>query len=238
MHPAPGIRVRAARGIEIRVDAPVATPSEQLEAWIHGPAVTAILYQRKRTPLHASAIGFDGGVVAILAPSGTGKSSLAAHLLGRGYHLVTDDVLAVTRDPALGAIGYPGPAWLRLPRETHERSVSGDLDVVRPDSDDRLLVAPRRPVPPGPRPIRALVLLRIGGERVSAAPLEGTRLLTGLRQLVHRPRLAHWLGTEAAVFDDLSLLTRRVPAWEISRPASGWTLPECGAMIQQLVPGG
>jgi hypothetical protein len=44
---------------------------------------------------HASAVTTPGGVAAFVAPSGTGKTSVAAHLIARGATLVTDDVLAL-----------------------------------------------------------------------------------------------------------------------------------------------
>jgi hypothetical protein len=45
--------------------------------------------------MHASAVAFGGRAVAITAGSGSGKTSLAAHLLDLEGDLVTDDVLAL-----------------------------------------------------------------------------------------------------------------------------------------------
>ncbi len=59
--------------------------------------------------LHASAVGVGGRAVAFTAASGTGKSSLAAHLVAAGATFLTDDVLALesTGDTVLA---HPGPA--------------------------------------------------------------------------------------------------------------------------------
>ncbi|HSD77330.1 MAG TPA: hypothetical protein VLA98_07985, partial [Solirubrobacteraceae bacterium] len=48
--------------------------------------------------LHAGAVASDQGALAIVAPSGGGKSSLVAELVRRGRRLITDDVLVVTTD--------------------------------------------------------------------------------------------------------------------------------------------
>jgi hypothetical protein len=62
---------------------------------------------------HASAVLVDGRVVAFGAPSGTGKSSIAAHLVAGGGELVTDDVLAME---ARGdtVVAHRGPGFLNL----------------------------------------------------------------------------------------------------------------------------
>ena len=60
-------------------------------------------------PLHASAVGLRGRAVAFTAASGTGKSSLAAHLVATGATFLTDDVLAL-ESVADDVIAHAGPA--------------------------------------------------------------------------------------------------------------------------------
>jgi hypothetical protein len=62
---------------------------------------------RGRELLHGSAVELDGRTVLFVAASGTGKTSLAAHLVAGGGSLLTDDVLALEcRDGDL--LGHPG----------------------------------------------------------------------------------------------------------------------------------
>ncbi len=79
--------------------------------------------------LHASAVGIEGKAVAFTAPSGTGKSSLAAHLVAAGATFLTDDVLALERGPR-GVLAHPGPA--RAGVAAHE------LRSMTPDGRNRL----------------------------------------------------------------------------------------------------
>lgn len=75
--------------------------------------------------VHASVVAFAGRGVLILGASGTGKSELAARLIGRGAGLVADDrVRLVRRGDALvasapariaGLIEARGIGLLRLP---------------------------------------------------------------------------------------------------------------------------
>jgi hypothetical protein len=57
---------------------------------------------------HASAVAIGGQAVALVAASGTGKSSVAAHMVAGGAAFVTDDVLAL--EPVGGTVlAHPGP---------------------------------------------------------------------------------------------------------------------------------
>jgi hypothetical protein len=58
--------------------------------------------------LHAGCVAMDGRAYALAAASGTGKSSVALHLVANGARFVTDDILAAeARDH--GITVYPGP---------------------------------------------------------------------------------------------------------------------------------
>jgi len=62
---------------------------------------------------HASAVELGGRTVAFVAASGTGKTSLAAHLVAGGAGFVTDDVLAL--EAADGTVvAHPGANVLHL----------------------------------------------------------------------------------------------------------------------------
>lgn len=74
---------------------------------------------------HASAVAVGGRVLAFVAASGTGKTSVAAHLVARGATFVTDDVLALeaTRH---GVLCHPGPPMLGVePGEVERMSADG-----------------------------------------------------------------------------------------------------------------
>ncbi len=72
--------------------------------------------------LHAGAVEIAGGVVAVMAPSGGGKSTLVAELSARGGTLVSDDVLVLTAGPD-GVRAQPGSPHLSL---VDDRSAPGE----------------------------------------------------------------------------------------------------------------
>lgn len=63
--------------------------------------------------VHASAVAWDGGVVAFVGPSGAGKTTLATRLVAREAALITDDALALEmRDD--GIVAHPGPPFVAI----------------------------------------------------------------------------------------------------------------------------
>ena len=78
--------------------------------------IPSISVMRGYEALHAAAVESPDGVVAIMAPSGTGKSTLAAELLRRGWPLFADDVLVL--DGQAGAVvAHPGTAHMNVAQE-------------------------------------------------------------------------------------------------------------------------
>jgi hypothetical protein len=78
---------------------------------------------------HASAVAVDGRGYGFIAPSGTGKTSVAAHLVARGATFVADDVLAL--EPHAGGIRvHPGGGMASV----H----ASELRAIDPARRDRL----------------------------------------------------------------------------------------------------
>lgn len=76
-----------------------------------GSAFGALIHQRGMLPMHGSSISINGKGYIFSGVSGAGKSTLAAGLLGRGYHLLSDDISVVSLDNSNKPIiyaGYPG----------------------------------------------------------------------------------------------------------------------------------
>jgi hypothetical protein len=78
--------------------------------------------------LHASAVVRQGALVALIANTGGGKSSLAAEFVHRGATLFCDDILMLRRQ--LGSVAaYPGPALMNIPRS--DRGPEGARTLAR-----------------------------------------------------------------------------------------------------------
>lgn len=127
-----------------------------------------------REGLHAAAVLTPRGVVAIAAPGGMGKSTLAAELARRGHRFFCDDVLVIGGDG--GAVAaYPGSPQMNL--ELADDPADPGADPA-PGATIAVLAGERWVAVEGaatrPAPVAAIVLL----ERAPGLTLEARALPT------------------------------------------------------------
>jgi hypothetical protein len=83
-------------GREITISPFKGANEDKLRLFILGSCMGALLLQRKILPLHGSAIAKNGKAYALIGDSGAGKSTLASLLMGKGYSILSDDVIAIS----------------------------------------------------------------------------------------------------------------------------------------------
>lgn len=114
-------RIAVSGGARIEVDLNANADRRAIALMLQGPGLNAIIRQRGLVMLHASGVRIAGGCVAIIGPSGAGKSTLAAALATRGFSLVADDGIVVSRGRVMPA--YPSvKLW---PASSAHLSLSG-----------------------------------------------------------------------------------------------------------------
>src|SRR4051812_46012884 len=111
--------------------------------------------------LHASAVTLGGRAVALIGPTGAGKTSLALRLVAAGGGFLTDDVLAL--DEEEGELrAHPGAGLLSVrpaEKETIDRSTWRRLGSVIGHSGKTYLALPRHE---SPAPLAGIYFLRSG----------------------------------------------------------------------------
>ncbi len=108
-------RIESGREILIR-PAPGARV-EDVRQYLYGVAMTAILYQRGESPIHAGAISVDGRAHLFCGESGAGKSTLMAQLRRHGVHVLCDDVGVLRQGPDDVVRFYHGVPRVKLWRD-------------------------------------------------------------------------------------------------------------------------
>lgn len=206
-------------GREIVVEPDANALPLDVRAYLLGAIFVVVCQQRGLLPLHASAIAGKSGVVAFLANSGHGKSTLAAHLAQRGFRVLADDVCLIdVAQPA--AMVIPTAPWLKLWRNSLENLGREAKGLDRVFSDDDKYRLPLAPVFE-PEPILKLVFLEDNEEsfttteikevpRVEAVPL--------LMNLTHHSYLLEATGQREENFLRCGRVLSQARAYRLIRP--------------------
>jgi hypothetical protein len=171
---------------------------------LEGPVLLHALAGFGAFALHASAVRWqDGAVQALIADSGTGKSTLAAHAIAHGWQRVADDLLPVTAEGERGALAWPRYRQPKLPADAQwpgpESLPLGALVALQRGPSTR-----REALTPAAAAdlfLRNTVATRIFSRAGLAAHLQASAAIAGE---VAKGKLAAWRLTVPDRADDLS----------------------------------
>jgi hypothetical protein len=191
-----------------------------VRAYLLGTLFVALCQQRRLLPLHASAVSSKRGVVAFLARSGQGKSSLAAYLAKRGFSVLADDVCLIDSSSSGPAMVIPTAPWLKLWRNSLEhlgRQVQGLERVFSEDDKYRLPLADTL----HPEPIGQLVFLETNPNEGSATEMEelsAVEAIPLLMDLTHQAYVLQATGQLEQSFLRCSRVSSQARAYRLIRP--------------------
>ena len=191
-------------------------PEEAARADVIGRVLAVAMHVQGAFTLHASAVAPRPGVgIALLAPKGFGKSTLAAALLRGGARLLSDDAAPV-RVPAEGpALLSPGIHQVRLWGDSAER-----VGLASPSAEGRKVVVTEfdeQQVTRSAVAFDAAYVLRPTAAGPGVPPVERVRLgeIEGAMALVEQAKVGALLGgREGPAFFEMAMsVARRVPVY-------------------------
>jgi hypothetical protein len=220
-------------GREIVVDLDDTAPALDVRSYLLGSIFVVLCQQRGLLPLHASAIAGKSGVVAFLANSGQGKSTLAAHLAQRGFRVLADDVCLVDATQPGPAMVIPTAHWLKLWRNSLENLGRGADGLDRVFSEDDKYRLPLTAALT-PEPIIKLVFLE--GNDVSSVTTEieevpRVQAVPLLMNLTHHSYLLEVTGQQEENFLRCGRVLSQARAYRLVRP---WGLMHLESTIDVL----
>lgn len=205
-------------GAWIEVDVAQDADPAAVRLYLLGSAFGVLLHQRGEIPLHVSAVVVGGAVWAFTAPSGTGKSTLAAGLhLHAGLPLLADDV-AVVRFSDVGEppLVYPGPPVLKLdPVVLHSVPMPASMERLPEycNSPKERIRIPGSYVD-GPLPLAGVILLERDPEArepgLVLSSINGVEAFRAAHEAVYRLSLAIEFVSQPALFARLGRLVNEV----------------------------
>ncbi len=202
-----------------------------VRAYLLGTLFVVLCQQRKLLPLHASAVSDGKGVVAFLARSGQGKSSLAAHLAQRGFHVLADDVCLIDSSQAHEAMVIPTAPWLKLWRNSLQNLGWQAEGLERVFSEDDKYRLPLESVLQ-PEPIRKLVFLEVEeGSVTEIQEVSAIAAIPLLMNLTHQAYVLQATGQRQESFLRCSRVSSQARAYRLIRP---WGLTHLQSTVDAL----
>lgn len=198
-----------------------------------GRCLALVQHQRGALALHASALQLGRGAIALVAPSGTGKSSLAFALVRQGARLLTDDTLPVELQPA-AVLARPGVQSIRLREDS--AGVVGGPDRFTPAvwGKREYRELPAESLAAEPVPLRAIYVL-VPADPAQPEPVRAEALpgIVAIPALLGQHKLGALLGgSEARVtLARVGELVRRVPVRRLLVARDLARLPEAAATL-------
>jgi hypothetical protein len=220
-------RYRARSGTLIGVDPERDARPEDVQLYLTGALMGAILHQRGVFPLHASCVAIDGHGIGLAGPSGAGKSTLVTALVQRGATFVSDDISVLAPFPEGGfAVRHSAP------RAKLDQSAIAALDRPGENLDSaggnrgKFLVPVGSHDPSaGPVPLRRLYLLRDGSGAIRTERLDGVEAVSALVDETYFLRFASALGLAQQCFVQAAALARNLRVARLLRPRGFEHLP-------------
>ncbi len=220
-------------GNEIIFDALPGISQRNIRMYLLGSAMGLLLHQRGLFPLHANAVAFNGGVLAVAGASGAGKSTLAFWFLQNGLALLGDDVLALQVTPDR-ALALPGLPQVRLWREALNcfglDSKGLEQSFVDADYDKWDLPVAKSALTSENMPLTAVYVLE-DGEEIGFERLTGAARVSALFDHTYRGDYIDLLSASATHWQAVTRLASLVPVFRLQRPRDLSRLADLGRAV-------
>ena len=217
-------RMLVSKGSQITIQPSEGTHEDVIRSLFMAWGLGALLHQRNIFPLHGSVISLGNECVAFCAPSGTGKSSLSALFVKRGYTLLDDNIAAIGLVNGTYMV-YPGAPVIKFPHDVLKKS--GDffssLGTFQPFLDKYVVVVSQN-CPESPLPLKKIyVLTRSGHPGYALSPLNGASRFESLMKNTFCPQFLRGMNKLSQHFRTVRSLANQLPMVGVQLP--DWPTP-------------
>lgn len=193
---------------------------DEVDLYLTGSVLGALLHQRAILPMHCNAIRLGDAAVLFCGESGAGKSTLAAWFQARGHPLFTDDVCALTFAPSGAVMAHPGLPRLRLWQQSLDLlGLDGNGLSRIPWNEDKFELEMTLATAREALPVAAIYHLRTTDEGLAAGihPLHGLDAVNAITANIYRRRIADIIGRGGGYLADTVRLATQIPLFSVNR---------------------
>lgn len=205
-------------GREIIIKPLLSAKKREIRLFLLGTSWGVLNYQRGNTIFHAGAVKVRDQVMAFCGPAKSGKSTLTAWLVKKGYPMVSDDLCRFDVDSESKLVIYPSFPRLKLWKDALKALEWDQKKLTRDHFRMDKYHLPQETIDPSsPLPVSKIFLLEWG-------PLNLTRLagLEAVKSLVsqasYHSELLEPMGQVAAQWQRCVRVAKRVSVWKFTRP--------------------
>ncbi len=228
-------RYQVKNGKEIIVERQGQATEKEMELFLLGSAMGALLHQQGKLPLHASAVAVDGGAVIFLGTSGIGKSTLSADLSLKGFPVLADDIGVITFNKDGIPFLQPGIARIKLWEDVMKRVklASAPLQQIREGiqkygvTEGFLFEKQALPV----KRVYQLVSHNRGDFLIEK--IKGIEKFTVLKNNTFRFRFIEGTGHPEKHFQQLQKLAKAVVLKRVTRPRHPFQLEKLSEILEE-----
>ena len=212
-----GVKMHFSVGGQVTLECPSPAHESEAKLYLWGTVFGAVAWLNGMMPLHCSAISGERGTVAFTAPSGGGKSTIAAALSAHlGCAHFCDDTLIVVEDdlrPVAIPDGKPVKLWDDALGHTG----------LEPREEIHLLPGKHYAQAPStayePASLTDLIFLD-AGDAVSLDPVLGSAKLELLAEAIYRGHIHEALANREFHNRMMLMIAKEVRFWRMARPIS------------------
>lgn len=221
-------------GNEIIIEAVPGVDEQSLAVFLLGPCFAALLIQRNFFVLQGTVLKAKGGQgIAILGRSGTGKSTLAAAFLRKGYLLISEDICAINSQLHVMP-GFPQLSlwfhtiWSRCKKAPWFKRIRPGIE--------KYAIPLKHKFYANPLPLNTIFILNPSKHhhKIQASNLLGGNKIKYLQQHVYNESYVSGLKKEELYFNFCANLASKVDVILIDRPVEGCPAKDVVEFIQTM----
>ncbi|MBF0545101.1 MAG: hypothetical protein HQM08_11730 [Candidatus Riflebacteria bacterium] len=215
----------------ILIDATSKANEADVLRFLHMMPFAALFYQRNMPVFHAAAVAMPkrDGCILLAGDSISGKSSLLATLLQRGWWLLADDLVVADLNKRGQLIVFPTFPEVILWQDVREK-----LQIVSTNHRFPQIISYSAQFLTESLPLRAVYWLSVFNKNeVELSEIGGKDRFQAMGLLSYNTRIADALLDRFAYFPKVSVFARTISVYRLRRPRGRWSMLESADLVER-----